>query len=209
MNFTNRDVVSIRDFSKTEIKHVLNYAKKMVPLAKGVGSSDRLEGKVLSSLFFEPSTRTRLSFETAMNRLSGRVVGFADPTGNHHQRTGGHPGGAELDATGQLWAGGHQVADHLEPRFAQRDARNPDRYHSGNLACGGRDRAAGGGRGVNLYHRRSYGTLFQVHHAPYPDLPMDGPPSGRVPQYRGGSNRRLVGYVVDVERLGRSAAQSI
>ena len=37
-----------------------------------------LEGKVVASLFFEPSTRTRLSFETAINRLGGRIVGFSD-----------------------------------------------------------------------------------------------------------------------------------
>ena len=44
-----------------------------------------LDGKVVATLFFEPSTRTRLSFETAVNRLGGRVIGFerGDPKGYH------------------------------------------------------------------------------------------------------------------------------
>jgi aspartate carbamoyltransferase catalytic subunit len=81
MKFKGKDVISIKDFSKKEINYILNYAKKMVPYAKGENYSGILKGKVLSSLFFEPSTRTRLSFESAMNRLGGRVIGFADPSG--------------------------------------------------------------------------------------------------------------------------------
>jgi aspartate carbamoyltransferase catalytic subunit len=77
--FINRDVISIKDFSKGEITTILNTAKKMVPYAKGNHHSNMLKNKILSSLFFEPSTRTRLSFESAMNRLGGRVIGFADP----------------------------------------------------------------------------------------------------------------------------------
>ena len=80
MNFRGRDIISIKDFSKKEINYILNYSKKMVSYAKGEGHIEKLKGKVLSSLFFEPSTRTRLSFESAMNRLGGRVIGFADPT---------------------------------------------------------------------------------------------------------------------------------
>jgi len=80
MKFKGKDVISIKDFSKKEINYILNYAKEMIPYAKGEKYAGILKGKVISSLFFEPSTRTRLSFESAMNRLGGRVIGFADPS---------------------------------------------------------------------------------------------------------------------------------
>ena len=80
MDFKGKDIISIKDLTKSEINYILSIAKKMTPYAMGEGHLSLLDGKVLSSLFFEPSTRTRLSFESAMNRLSGRVIGFADPT---------------------------------------------------------------------------------------------------------------------------------
>ena len=86
MDFKNRDVISIKDFSKEEINYILNYTKKMVPYAKGEKHTDILREKILSSLFFEPSTRTRLSFESAMNRLGGRVIGFADPSATSQKK---------------------------------------------------------------------------------------------------------------------------
>jgi len=86
MNFQGKDVISIKDFSKKEINYVLNYAKKMMPYAKGEKNTDLLNGKILSTLFFEPSTRTRLSFESAMNRLGGRIIGFADPSGTSQKK---------------------------------------------------------------------------------------------------------------------------
>ena len=86
MKFAGKDIISIKDFSKNEINHILNYAKKMLPYAKGEKYKDILNGKVLSSLFFEPSTRTRLSFESAMNRLGGRVIGFSDPSGTSQKK---------------------------------------------------------------------------------------------------------------------------
>ncbi|MBU0623562.1 MAG: aspartate carbamoyltransferase [Candidatus Thermoplasmatota archaeon] len=79
--FKGMDVVSIRDFSREQIEHVLKLAEKMVPIAKGEERSVLLEGHVLGSLFFEPSTRTRLSFNAAMTRLGGRVLGFDQPAG--------------------------------------------------------------------------------------------------------------------------------
>jgi aspartate carbamoyltransferase catalytic subunit len=80
MDFNKKDIISIKDFSKKEINYILNYSKKMVPFAKSNKFTDILNGRVLSCFFFEPSTRTRLSFESAMNRLGGKVIGFADPS---------------------------------------------------------------------------------------------------------------------------------
>jgi len=79
VSFKGRSIISIRDFSTDEIEHILDVAGTMVPAAKGEETSNLLNGKVLATFFFEPSTRTRLSFESAMNRLSGRVIGFAEP----------------------------------------------------------------------------------------------------------------------------------
>ncbi len=76
------DIVSIRDFSREQIEHVLKLADKMVPVAKGEERSVLLEGHLLGSLFYEPSTRTRLSFECAMTRLGGRTLGFDEPKGS-------------------------------------------------------------------------------------------------------------------------------
>jgi len=72
-----RHVISVHDFSVEEIVEVLDRAEDMVRIAQGQATSDLLRGRVLACIFFEPSTRTRLSFETAMNRLGGGVIGFA------------------------------------------------------------------------------------------------------------------------------------
>ncbi len=74
-------MVSIRDFSKKDIERILNVAEKMLPIARGEKTSDLLKNRIMATLFFEPSTRTRLSFESAMLRLGGRALGFADPGG--------------------------------------------------------------------------------------------------------------------------------
>lgn len=76
-SFKGRDVISIKDFSKAELELILDLAKQMVPVAQGQKKSNLLAGKILATLFFEPSTRTRLSFESAMKRLGGGVIGFA------------------------------------------------------------------------------------------------------------------------------------
>ena len=76
-----KNVISIKDFSREEIDQILDNAEKMLEILNTTGSTDMLHGKVMASLFFEPSTRTRLSFESAMNRLGGSVIGFSDPSG--------------------------------------------------------------------------------------------------------------------------------
>ena len=77
MKFDGRDVVSIRDFSREEIDYVLDTTDVVEPMATK-GSRD-LTGKIMATLFFEPSTRTRLSFESAMYRFGGNCIGFAEP----------------------------------------------------------------------------------------------------------------------------------
>jgi aspartate carbamoyltransferase catalytic subunit len=74
MSFKGADIVSIRDFSKEQILEILDLAEKMIPYAKGEKFTKALEGRLLANLFFEPSTRTRLSFESAMLRLGGKVL---------------------------------------------------------------------------------------------------------------------------------------
>ncbi len=71
--FNNGHVISIREFTKQEIDYVLECAEELEPYAKRK-KCDILAGKILANLFYEPSTRTRLSFETAMKRLGGEVI---------------------------------------------------------------------------------------------------------------------------------------
>jgi len=77
MNWTKKHIISIRDFSRAEIDVVLKKSKIMEDLLKKGKTSSLMKGKVLGSLFFEPSTRTRLSFESAMKHLGGSVIGFS------------------------------------------------------------------------------------------------------------------------------------
>ena len=70
----NNSLVSISDIGKEEILRLLRQASYF----EEHPNHRILAGKVVATLFFEPSTRTRLSFETAVNRLSGRVIGFSD-----------------------------------------------------------------------------------------------------------------------------------
>jgi aspartate carbamoyltransferase catalytic subunit len=71
----NNSLVSIADITKEEILDLLKRAEYF----EQHPNSKILDGRVAATLFFEPSTRTRLSFETAVNRLGGRIIGFSDP----------------------------------------------------------------------------------------------------------------------------------
>jgi aspartate carbamoyltransferase catalytic subunit len=70
----NRSLVSISDYTKTEYLRILELASEF----EKNPVQDILKGYVVATLFFEPSTRTRLSFESAVNRLGGKVIGFSD-----------------------------------------------------------------------------------------------------------------------------------
>ncbi|MEM3713372.1 MAG: aspartate carbamoyltransferase [Nitrososphaeria archaeon] len=78
MNLKGRDIIEITDLTKDEIDYLFKLADKMETYSKSKCSL--LEGKILALLFFEPSTRTKLSFEAAMIRLGGNVIGFSEPS---------------------------------------------------------------------------------------------------------------------------------
>jgi len=67
--------VTIADLTREKILYMIKMAEQF----ERHPNRELLKGRVVATLFFEPSTRTRLSFETAANRLGARVIGFADP----------------------------------------------------------------------------------------------------------------------------------
>ncbi|MFQ6096589.1 MAG: aspartate carbamoyltransferase [Armatimonadota bacterium] len=77
-----RDIISVRDLSDAELRLILDTASRM----EADGGRDLCEGNILATLFYEASTRTRLSFESAMHRLGGSVIGFADPETSSYKK---------------------------------------------------------------------------------------------------------------------------
>jgi aspartate carbamoyltransferase catalytic subunit len=80
MSFKGLDIVSIRDLSREQIDAVLDLSERMIPYAKGEKFTKALDGRILANLFFEPSTRTRMSFESAIARLHGRSIDMGAPS---------------------------------------------------------------------------------------------------------------------------------
>jgi aspartate carbamoyltransferase catalytic subunit len=77
MDFAGRHIIDLKDFTRKEVEYILDQSKLFEDIASGKKRSKMLQGYVLCNLFFEPSTRTRLSFSSAMMRLGGSVTGFA------------------------------------------------------------------------------------------------------------------------------------
>lgn len=74
--FELKSIISIKDFERKDIDYILNEASKLEDIAKSKECCEELKGKILGLMFFEPSTRTRLSFETSMKRLGGNCIGI-------------------------------------------------------------------------------------------------------------------------------------
>lgn len=77
--FKGRDILSILDFKRNELEHIFEVSNEMKKILEK-GRANLLNGKILATAFFEPSTRTKLSFETAMYRLGGSIIGFSEPS---------------------------------------------------------------------------------------------------------------------------------
>ena len=79
MKKSRKDIISMRDLNKEEILHILKISEEV---EKDENKGELLKGKIISTLFFEPSTRTRLSFQSAAQRLGAQVLGFDSPDGS-------------------------------------------------------------------------------------------------------------------------------
>lgn len=77
-SFLGRDILSLKDFERTDFERVFEICDEMAPIAKGRRNTDLLADKTLLTAFYQPSTRTRMATEAAMHRLGGHVLGFAD-----------------------------------------------------------------------------------------------------------------------------------
>ena len=82
ISLKNRSLISIYDYTPEEICHILDIAEDF----EKNRLQNLLNGRVIASLFFEPSTRTRLSFETAIQLLGGNVIGFNSTAGTSLQK---------------------------------------------------------------------------------------------------------------------------
>ena len=78
--FKLKNIISIKDFEREDVEYILDEAEKLEDIAQSKEISDELKGKLLGLMFFEPSTRTKISFETAMKRLGGDCIGFENST---------------------------------------------------------------------------------------------------------------------------------
>ena len=78
MKKSRKDIISMRDMSKEEILHILKISEEV---ENDNNKGELLKGKIISTLFFDPSTRTRLSFQSAAQRLGAQVLGFDSPDG--------------------------------------------------------------------------------------------------------------------------------
>jgi aspartate carbamoyltransferase catalytic subunit len=77
LDFKGRHIISIKQFTREELDYILKIADRME--TSYYTGSDLLKGKILATLFFEPSTRTRLSFTSAMYKLGGQVISLSNP----------------------------------------------------------------------------------------------------------------------------------
>lgn len=76
MNFNGKDILTLEHYTREELDYILDTATKFEEIAAGREKSKLLDGKILATLFYEPSTRTKNSHEAAMLRLGGGVIGF-------------------------------------------------------------------------------------------------------------------------------------
>jgi aspartate carbamoyltransferase catalytic subunit len=76
--FYGKDILSVKQFNRSDLEYIFGVTREMEEMVRRVGSFDLLKGKILASLFYEPSTRTSSSFTSAMERLGGSVIPISE-----------------------------------------------------------------------------------------------------------------------------------
>ena len=145
MGFLQRDVLSVDDFSKDDLLLLVEAAQRQSQHAH----LQPLKGKILASLFFEPSTRTRLSFEAAMKRLGGDVIGFSDWKDTSIQK-------------------GEDLRDTIKVIDGYADAiviRHPDAGSAHLAAEAARVPVINGGDGSNQHPTQTFVDLYTMYQA--------------------------------------------
>lgn len=146
MEFKGADILSASQFNRGDIETVLKMAKKLEPYAKKKQWGDILRGKLLASLFYEPSTRTRLSFETAMQRLGGNIISVAGM-------------GASSLSKGETLYDTGRVIENFADVIAM---RHPDDGSVEKLAGGAGIPVINAGDGANEHPTQSLLDLFTI-----------------------------------------------
>jgi aspartate carbamoyltransferase catalytic subunit len=146
MNFKGQHLLSVRDINLDAIDDLFNIADKMKPYAKREKKSHVLDGAILGNLFFEPSTRTRVSFGTAFNLLGGEV---RETTG---LSTSALAKGESLYDTAQVLSGYSDIIA----------MRHPDAYSVKEFATGSRVPVINGGDGPNEHPTQALLDLFTI-----------------------------------------------
>ncbi len=104
------DLITMQDLTNEQVISLLDEAERLLPVARGEAYEPLLQGKVLANLFYEPSTRTRMSFEAAMKRLGGSVMNLGALAGSSVSK------GETLYDTMQMINGYADVAVLRHPR---------------------------------------------------------------------------------------------
>lgn len=148
-----RHVISIADFSRDDILHILATAARM----HAGGCGEQLAGKLMATLFFEPSTRTRLSFEAAMLKLGGRVMGFSDP-------------GSSSAKKGESLADTIRMIERYADVIVMRHPRDGAARLAGELS---RVPVINGGDGSNQHPTQTFLDLYTISRL-FPELTAGG-----------------------------------
>lgn len=141
----NRHIISIPEFTRSELELIVDTAARL----KAEPNPELLKNKVVASCFFEPSTRTRLSFETAVQRLGGTVIGF-DNGGN-----------TSLAKKGESLADSVQVISSYVDAFVMRHPQEGAARLASEFSNG--VPVVNGGDGANQHPTQTLLDLFSIY----------------------------------------------